>query len=391
LLEETVLDVDPGFEFTVTIPAIEAGVARIGFPIADIGIFSPQLDTPALPDFNGFSSRYFDGQSMLNVVSPGARQLLEWGIVSEGVVDTDVSRLDIDIDVLTVAAGMPFGLAAGIGPFNGVDYISVEGNILDLDSANYRSFNEELEFLPNLKVTLRFNQPTLVEAVPGSGDFVEVTTLSVDLTDDLTELKIVCPEQELRIDPTYSLADNRFINDTDLIFTPTLQATYFQLKIGGLIPDMLGSAFGIPTNFAALQATLPFVDQVKLADLNWLDDSSAANFALGGFEDVVGESISVRVAGMGGRFRRGDADASGVVDFTDAISSLNNLFIGEVEIDCVDAADTDDSGAFDLTDPIVLLGALFLGDATVPAPGLSDCGTDPTMDTLACESVDFCS
>ena len=86
-------------------------------------------------------------------------------------------------------------------------------------------------------------------------------------------------------------------------------------------------------------------------------------------------------------FRRGDSDASGVAQLTDAVFTLNWLFNGGEEPSCRDAVDTNDDGTVNIGDPIALLGYLFLGSAPPPAPGLDSCGEDPTEDDLpACKS-----
>ena len=94
-------------------------------------------------------------------------------------------------------------------------------------------------------------------------------------------------------------------------------------------------------------------------------------------------------------FRRGDADTSGEIDFTDAINTLNFLFVGSIELLCLDAADADDSGTVDFSDPINTLRGLFLGEFEIPPPG-RDCGPDPTADPpesemdQGCESYSGC-
>jgi hypothetical protein len=100
--------------------------------------------------------------------------------------------------------------------------------------------------------------------------------------------------------------------------------------------------------------------------------------------------IAVSVLGEGGaaEFRRGDVDGDGRVNLTDAVRTLNYLFQGTTELECLDAADTNDSAAVNITDPIATLGFLFLGAPAPAPPGPSDCGQDPTGDDLpACESV----
>jgi hypothetical protein len=81
-------------------------------------------------------------------------------------------------------------------------------------------------------------------------------------------------------------------------------------------------------------------------------------------------------------FRRGDADGSGDVVITDAVRILNVLFLGIGTIECNDAADADDDGGVVITDAVRILNVLFLGIGTIPAPGMEDCGSDPTVDAL---------
>jgi hypothetical protein len=81
-------------------------------------------------------------------------------------------------------------------------------------------------------------------------------------------------------------------------------------------------------------------------------------------------------------FRRGDANADGVFDLTDAIAVLGYLFIGSEEPPCLDAADIDDGESLDISDAIRLLGWLFLGGGPPAPPG--ECGSDPEGVDLDC-------
>jgi len=83
-------------------------------------------------------------------------------------------------------------------------------------------------------------------------------------------------------------------------------------------------------------------------------------------------------------FQRGDANADGGLDLSDAIGILFFKFMGDT-ISCVDAADVDDNGQVEVTDVIDLLGHLFLG-GDPPAEPFSACDIDPTADELTCES-----
>jgi len=77
-------------------------------------------------------------------------------------------------------------------------------------------------------------------------------------------------------------------------------------------------------------------------------------------------------------FVRGNCDAAGEIDITDAIGLLNYLFLGAGVPACLDACDSNDTGDLDLTDAVVVLNFLFLGGVKLPDPGPFACGVDPT-------------
>ena len=81
----------------------------------------------------------------------------------------------------------------------------------------------------------------------------------------------------------------------------------------------------------------------------------------------------------------------GPVDISDAIATLNFLFLETVTLECHDTADADDNGEIELTDAVRILNHLFLsGDPpTIPYPVIPNpaipyrmAGTDPTGDSL---------
>lgn len=84
-----------------------------------------------------------------------------------------------------------------------------------------------------------------------------------------------------------------------------------------------------------------------------------------------------------GAFVRGDSNADGSVNLTDAVVTLQHLFLGGAEPACLDGADADDSGRVNLTDPVATLLALFRGAGPLPPP-YPDPGFDPTDDDLSC-------
>jgi hypothetical protein len=88
-------------------------------------------------------------------------------------------------------------------------------------------------------------------------------------------------------------------------------------------------------------------------------------------------------SGGGGPFVRGDSNDTGIVDISDAVATLNYLFLGGVANSCLDALDANDTGEVDITDAIFALTYLFLGGDEIPPP-YPDPGVDPTEDALAC-------
>jgi CD109 antigen len=88
-------------------------------------------------------------------------------------------------------------------------------------------------------------------------------------------------------------------------------------------------------------------------------------------------------------FVRGDTNADGRLDVTDAVGALSYLFLGGGRFPCLDAIDTDDDGGLDLGDPVHTLDYLFLGGPPPAAP-YPDCGLDTTPGGPGCESFPAC-
>ncbi len=89
-------------------------------------------------------------------------------------------------------------------------------------------------------------------------------------------------------------------------------------------------------------------------------------------------------------FRRGDTNADGEVDISDAVTTLFILFLGDGQFPCEDAGDSNDDGQVDISDAIGVLSFLFLGNALIPDPGQDGCGMDPTEDGLTCDLSAAC-
>jgi dockerin type I repeat protein len=84
------------------------------------------------------------------------------------------------------------------------------------------------------------------------------------------------------------------------------------------------------------------------------------------------------------RFRRGDANDDGKVNIADPIWIINELVRQGPPTECKSAADANDDGRVDLSDSMYLIAWRFQGGPAPPAPGVTNCGPDPTDDTLPC-------
>ena len=88
-------------------------------------------------------------------------------------------------------------------------------------------------------------------------------------------------------------------------------------------------------------------------------------------------------------FQRGDSDRNGVLEISDAIRTLQYLFLGNTELHCKDAADSNDNGEVEIGDAVFLLSYLYSSGSDPGAPH-GACGADPTLDTLDCAEYSGC-
>ena len=88
-------------------------------------------------------------------------------------------------------------------------------------------------------------------------------------------------------------------------------------------------------------------------------------------------------------FLRGDYNADGETNLTDAVAHLNFLVGGGEAPTCARAADSDDNGRLEVTDAIRTLDRLFRGGEPLADP-VGECGVDPTADGLECEAYSPC-
>ena len=109
--------------------------------------------------------------------------------------------------------------------------------------------------------------------------------------------------------------------------------------------------------------------------------------ALDDFEVTVGDGfLTLRLTPPSElAFVRGDANDDDIVDLSDGVAILGDLFLGDTAAaaSCRDALDADDSGGLEITDAVYVFGFLFRGGPRMPQP-YPDFGFDPTPDGLPC-------
>ena len=86
------------------------------------------------------------------------------------------------------------------------------------------------------------------------------------------------------------------------------------------------------------------------------------------------------------RFIRGDANADGRVDMSDAVALLWSMFSGGPGLPCLDAADSNADLVIDVSDAVAILDVLFRTRSALPAP-FPACGSVPA---LMCEDSSAC-
>ncbi len=118
---------------------------------------------------------------------------------------------------------------------------------------------------------------------------------------------------------------------------------------------------------------------VSDCNVNWIDD--AEEISLDPTLDLDQDGV-IDQCGQP-QFRRGEVNGDGSVDVADAISLLQALFSSGQPLPCLDAGDTNDDGALDIADAISLLQYLFSPPVSLPPPA-SECGVDPTEDSMEC-------
>jgi alpha-galactosidase len=174
------------------------------------------------------------------------------------------------------------------------------------------------------------------------------------------------------------------------------------ILLGGLFAGVEYTLYLHGSNFGAPPAGATFtagglsgttisngLDYVQLTDvladstgeiLITITDGNAAGFAIVNGLEIVGPFDETAFLD---EFKRGDANANGVLDIADVSHNLTYQFVGSLGSSCIDALDVNDDGAVAIDDPLYALFHMFAGGAAIPAPGADECGIDPTEDSAA--------
>ena len=186
------------------------------------------------------------------------------------------------------------------------------------------------------------------------------------------------------------LDGSSFLPPTDVDGDGILDTAFVALGSGfpasGLLTLWSGTGFG---TFQSAQA-FSFGPQLNPGAI----DLGAADFDRDGDIDLAaaGEgrlTFFVNATPAVRRFRRGDSDANGAFDMSDAVGVLNFLFNAGASPPCRRAADANDDGEVTIGDPVRVLTFLFSGGRPLPEP-FAECGRDATLDRLTCVNFAPC-
>ncbi len=90
------------------------------------------------------------------------------------------------------------------------------------------------------------------------------------------------------------------------------------------------------------------------------------------------------------QFRRGDANADGIVDVSDMLFTMHAIFGGPAGR-CLEAQDSNDDGQVDASDAVYTLLYLFAEGTPPPHPGPAECGVVRDGVDLGCDDYGECS
>ena len=172
----------------------------------------------------------------------------------------------------------------------------------------------------------------------------------------------------------------------DLVYASSVHNTFVKYWI---LLDRAVTVPGVAGEVHVLEIAAPDAED---APVNPRQEAAAAyldeNFQVLARPGVVSFEKEILGDVLEPRFVRGDANADGLVDVSDAVRIIGYLFLQGEPLDCRKAGDADDDGKVNINDAIRTLRHLFKG-AAMPLPR-EFCGPDPTPDALTCERFPTC-
>lgn len=285
-----------------------------------------------------------------------------------------VFQFDRDGNFLGIFAEM------GLDNIRGIDFVPSSGNLLVSDNNYVAQFAPDGTPLPN------FIDPVdAFDVVTLPDDRVLVNDISIDEvrlyeTDGITFAVVVpnlsFPEQTTQLENgNYAVIDFTDDTITEFDLAGTIIQTYAVQDQGRGVHSLTNGNI-IYTNNAGVWVLDP-VSGVSTQ----IRDGISARF----IELLPGDTP------LGPFFVRGDCNADGNQDISDAIALLSGLFVpGTPPPACQVSCDFNDDGAVDISDAIFGLSALFVPGSPPPSAPNPDCGIDPTPDALTCDSFPPC-
>jgi hypothetical protein len=255
----------------------------VKIPLADLQLQVPNLDTNSPDDSTWTGGKITNTQLPIDRTAGSEDDLTLIG-GGVGFHRTDFAKIDIDVDgiisAVSISAGTPiiFGLTGGV-----TGILSLEGNLIDFDMGAFLGFGQTLTFEPTLMAELNFSTPLQVESKTTPGLYEEMSSVVLAVGD---EFDFIHPGVDFSIDPTYYL-DNSFTNLTEFLISPVASLSILQLKLTGLVAEILGVGF----DAAIFQQVFPLVDPIHAATIG-----SSDPFALEGFERFEGTALFLRTA-----------------------------------------------------------------------------------------------
>lgn len=375
----------------------------ISTDVVEMFLRTPLLDTPAVPGFDGGNdftgvagsdepikqarNQLMPDGTVRNTTITGKRDALESSLeavggdlsklsISDGIVDTDLVRLGVDIDGSLAGFGLPPGgaqlelppqLPAGfpIQKLAGKRLLEVEANLIDLDAVDFLYFDQEILFRPNLVVELVFSKPVAVRTADmvafeglGANELGEYVVALPFESGRFSAVEIIQPEGGVTITPRYSVAANELENNLDWLVNSGIQGTVGQITIGGYVaaivaPIISGVSDVEELNFALGQFTPTFDEPLRFP--------AHDSFSLDGFGDpIVGTPFSVAARATPAPQCSGDCNGDELVT-VDEVLALVSIALGSSPAAACIAGDIDGDRSVTVDEIINGLGAALSG------------------------------